>query len=62
MAEHDLEQAAIDPLKASADGESFEQHPLADQIEFDKHKERKKAAARRGLPLFIGKLRPPGAV
>lgn len=58
----DVEQNAKDPRRVTADGETAEQHPIPDQIAADKYANQQAAAARDGLPFFIGKFRPPGAV
>jgi hypothetical protein len=50
------------PAQATVDGQSARQHPLRDQIEADRYLESKKATRKRGLPIKILRLRPPGAV
>lgn len=56
-----ITENAVGPAAASGDGVSVTQHKLTDQIAADKHADRRAAAARRGLPLRFGRLRPPGA-
>jgi hypothetical protein len=59
--EIDIEQAASDPRSASDDAGSVQQHSLPDLIEADKYLKSKSASARKGLPIRMFKLRPPGA-
>lgn len=56
----DIEAAAKQPKRASADGTTAEAHSLQDQIEADRYLASKAAAksAKRGLNLT--KLSPPG--
>ncbi len=52
---------AAAPAKASVDGQSVEQHGLADQIAADRYLASKKAARRTGLGVKTTQLIPPGA-
>ena len=52
---------AAGPAKASVDGQSVEQHSLADQIAADRYLASKRATAGRGLGMKTTKLVPPGA-
>lgn len=58
----ELETAAGGPAEARDDEGSMKSHPLPDLIEADKHIRRTASAARTGLPIRVGKFRPPGAV
>jgi hypothetical protein len=58
----DIETNAGNPKRVTVAGETAEQQPLPDQIAADKYLARKTAAARTGLPIRVGVLRPPGAV
>ena len=62
----DLEQAirdnALQPAKASVDGQSVEQHPLKDQIEADRYLASKAAARKPGLGIKFAKIVPPGSI
>ena len=58
--ENSIRQNAEGPKRASADGVSAEQHPLADQIAADKHLASKAAAAGKGLGVKLVKLSPGG--
>jgi hypothetical protein len=58
----DIETNAANPKRVTVAGETAEQQPLPDQIEADKYLKRNTAAARTGLPIRLGKIRPPGAV
>lgn len=58
----DVEQNAKDPRRVATNSETAEQHPIPDQIAADKYANQQAAAARDGLPFFIAKFRPPGAV
>jgi len=55
-----IRQNAEGPKRASADGVSAEQHPLADQIAADKHLASKAATAGKGLGIKLVKLSPGG--
>jgi len=55
-----IRQNAEGPKRASADGVSAEQHPLADQIAADKHLASKAATAGKGLGVKLVKLSPGG--
>jgi hypothetical protein len=57
-----VETNAEKPKKVVVDGDSAEQHPLEEQIEAEQWERRKAASARSGLPIKVGKCRPPGAV
>ena len=57
-----ISQNAQGPAKASVDGVTMEQHPLADQIAADKYLESKKASRGKGLGIRLVKLSPPGAI
>ncbi|MCY2928176.1 MAG: hypothetical protein NTV86_01535 [Planctomycetota bacterium] len=57
-----ISQNAQSPAKASVDGVTMEQHPLADQIAADKYLESKKASRGKGLGIKLVKLSPPGAI
>ena len=50
------------PKRASGDGVSVEQHPLADQIAADKYLESKKASRAKGLGVKLAKISPGGTV
>jgi len=52
---------AAAPAKASVDGQSVEQHSLADQIAADRYLASKQATRKAGLGLKTSKLVPPGA-
>lgn len=56
-----IQQNAAGPKRASSDSVSVEQHSLADQIAADQYLQSKKATRRRGLPIKLVKLSPPGA-
>ena len=63
----DIEQAIEENAQGVAEttnlaGERIKMQPLADQIEADKHLERKRAARSGRLPMRLAKIRPPGAV
>lgn len=57
-----LRDAALQPAKASVDGQSVEQHPLKDQIEADRYLASKAAARKPGLGIKFAKIVPPGSV
>jgi hypothetical protein len=50
------------PKRAQDDAGSMEQHSLREQIEADQYVTAKNNARRRGFPLKIIKIIPPGAV
>lgn len=52
---------AAGPAKASVDGQSVEQHSLADQIAADRYLASKQATRKSGLGIKTTKLIPPGA-
>lgn len=52
---------AASPAKASVDGQSVEQHGLADQIAADRYLASKQATRKPGLGMKTTKLVPPGA-
>ena len=52
---------AAGPAKASVDGQSVEQHSIADQIAADRYLASKRATGGRGLGIKTTKLVPPGA-
>ena len=52
---------ATAPAKASVDGQSVEQHGLADQIAVDRYLASKRATRKAGLGVKTTKLIPPGA-
>ncbi|MEM6503899.1 MAG: hypothetical protein AAF711_00380 [Planctomycetota bacterium] len=52
---------ASGPAKASVDGQSVEQHGLADQIAADRYLASKQATRKAGLGVKTSKLIPPGA-
>jgi hypothetical protein len=58
--EQTIRDNAAGPAKASGDAGSMEQHPLSDQIAVDRYLEGKKATRRRGFPVGLKKLVPPG--
>lgn len=58
----ELEEAAAGPAEARDDEGSMKAQPLPDLIAADKHVRRTAAARRTGLPMRMGKFRPPGAV
>lgn len=63
----DIEQAIEENAQGAADttnlaGERIRTHSLRDQIEADKHLERKRSARSGRLPIRMFKLRPPGAI
>ena len=53
---------AVQPAEASVDGQSAKQHSLRDQIEADRFLQSRQASRRKGLPIKILRLKPPGAV
>lgn len=61
-----LEQAirdnALQPAKASVDGQSVEQQPLKDQLEAVRFFASKEAARKPGLGIKFAKIVPPGSV
>lgn len=52
---------ASGPAKASVDGQSVEQHGLADQIAADRYLASKQATRKAGIGVKTNKLIPPGA-
>lgn len=57
-----INTVAGEPAMARDDEGQMQQHNLRDLIEADKHLRRTASAGRTGLPIRIGKFRPPGAV
>ena len=61
----DLEQAvrenAVQPAKASVDGQSVEQQPLKDQLDAVRFFASKDAAKKPGIGIKFAKLVPPGS-
>ena len=58
--ENSIAENAASPKKASGDGVSVEQHPLADQIEADRYLAAKNAMKSGDKGLRFNKLVPPG--
>jgi len=56
-----IRQNATGPARASVDGQSVDQHPLADQIAADRYLASKRATRKAGLGVKTTKLIPPGA-
>jgi hypothetical protein len=60
----DLEDAirenAEGPLEAHGDSGGMKQHKLTDHVAADRYLEGKKASRRKGLPIGLKKLVPPG--
>jgi hypothetical protein len=56
-----IRQNATGPARASVDGQSVDQHSLADQIAADRYLASKKASRKAGLGVKTTKLIPPGA-
>jgi len=48
------------PLEAHGDSGGMKQHKLTDHVAADRYLEGKKATRRRGLPIGLKKLVPPG--
>ena len=57
-----IRQNATGPARASVDGQSVDQHGLADQIAADRYLASKRATRKAGLGVKTTKLIPPGAV
>ena len=57
-----IRQNATGPARASVDGQSVDQHSLADQIAADRYLASKQASRKAGLGVKTSKLIPPGAV
>lgn len=57
-----LREAATQPAKVSVDGQSVEQHPLKDRLEFERFVASKEAAKKPGLGIKFAKIVPPGSV
>jgi len=60
--EQTIKDNADQPAEASVDGQSAKQHPLRDQIAADRYLQSKQASRKKGLPIKITRLVPPGAV
>lgn len=56
-----IRQNATGPARASVDGQSVDQHSLADQIAADRYLASKQASRKAGLGVKTSKLIPPGA-
>lgn len=56
-----IRQNATGPARASVDGQSVDQHSLADQIAADRYLASKQASRKAGLGVKTTKLIPPGA-
>lgn len=56
-----IRQNAAGPARASVDGQSVDQHNLADQIAADRYLASKRATRKAGLGVKTSKLIPPGA-
>lgn len=52
---------ALAPKSASGDTGSVSQHPIPDQIAADKYATAKRNQRRRGFPVKLVKIIPPGA-
>jgi hypothetical protein len=58
-----IETNAQAPKSAEKDGLKAEQHPLPDQIEFDRYQREVGATkARKGLGFTLRRLQPPGSI
>jgi len=57
-----IEEVAGQPAEARDDEGSMKNPDLAGLVVADKHLRRTAAAARSGLPIRMGKFRPPAAV
>jgi hypothetical protein len=57
-----IRENAQGPAKASGDSGSMEQHSLPDQIEADRYLESKKATRKKGLPIGLKRIAPPGTI
>jgi len=60
--EQTVRENAVQPAKASVDGQSVEQQPLKDQLEVVRFFASKDAAKKPGLGIKFAKIVPPGAV
>lgn len=49
------------PKKAQIDDRMVEQHSIKDQIAADEYEQAKKAARRKGSPIKLQRMIPPGA-
>jgi len=57
-----VREAGDDPASVSVDGQSVKSRPIPELLAARKFAHQSEAAARSGLPIKIGKWRPPGAV
>jgi len=66
MADDDLKETIVDAakglLKSAGDNVSAESHPLPDLIAADRHLSSKAATKRKGFPLRMAKIEPPGTI
>jgi hypothetical protein len=59
--EQSIRENAQQPVKASGDSGSVEQHSLSEQIEADRYLQEKRAMKSRRLGLRFTKIIPPGS-
>ena len=62
ISDDDINQAALDPKQASVDGNTVVARSIDELIKARNEERRTTAADRDGLPIRMGKFRPPGAV
>lgn len=60
--EDKIEELAEEPQDVQSDGVRARQRPLSDVIEADKYVESKKIAKKKGFPLRMFVVDPPGSV
>lgn len=57
-----LDENAVNPKSATVDGQSVEQHPLRDQIEWARYRKAGTSTATKRIGLINRKIEPDGAI